>query len=32
MARDRELLQLGEENFAPLGRSIGMAQFSVSLR
>jgi uncharacterized protein with NRDE domain len=32
MARDRELLQLGEENFAPLGLSTGMAQFSVSLR
>jgi uncharacterized protein with NRDE domain len=32
LARDAELLQLGEENFAPLGRSTGMARFSVSLR
>jgi uncharacterized protein with NRDE domain len=31
LARDATLLQLGEQNFAPLGRSSGMAQFSVSL-
>lgn len=31
LAREPGRLQLGEENFAPLGRSMGMAQFSVSL-
>jgi uncharacterized protein with NRDE domain len=29
VAREPGRLQLGEENFAPLGRSVGMAQFSV---
>jgi uncharacterized protein with NRDE domain len=32
LARERGQLRFGEENFAPFGRSIGMAQFSVALR
>jgi uncharacterized protein with NRDE domain len=31
VAREAGRLSFGEENFAPLGRSLGMAQFSVSL-
>jgi uncharacterized protein with NRDE domain len=31
LARDQRLLQIGEENFTPQGRSSGRAQFSVSL-
>jgi uncharacterized protein with NRDE domain len=31
MAREPGRLQLGEQNFAPLGRSLGMTQFSVDL-
>lgn len=32
LAREPGRLQLGEENFTPQGRSLGVAQFSVSLR
>ena len=32
LAREATLLQIGEENFTPLGRSSGLAQFSVNLR
>jgi len=32
LAREPGRLRLGEENFAPLGRSLGMAQFSVARR
>jgi len=31
VAREPQRVQLGEENFAPLGRSLGRAHFSVSL-